>query len=163
MKNYLQIMCNRVSIKIIMILVVAAIVTVPSSVLQVSYAQTNQDLANEILAVHNRERTLVGVSPLTWNDNLAAGAQTWASISLRQASSFTTQRTQGYLVPVHAMVRTLQALSRRYPNQTGGSLDGSTKRVFSRRPVQSAVPARLYAAGRLQSGRSLYTDGLAEH
>ena len=71
---------NNLLVTIIMCvaLVAAAILTVPSSVLQVSYAQMNQDLANEILAVHNRERTAVGVSPLTWNDNLAADAQTWA-------------------------------------------------------------------------------------
>ena len=72
-------MYNKVSLKtIIIVIVAAAILTVLSSVLHLSYAQTNQDLANEILAVHNRERTAVGVSPLTWNDNLAADAQTWA-------------------------------------------------------------------------------------
>jgi uncharacterized protein YkwD len=31
-----------------------------------------------VMAVHNQERALVGVSPLTWNDTLAADAQTWA-------------------------------------------------------------------------------------
>ena len=36
------------------------------------------DLATSILAVHNQERALVGVSPLTWSDELAAGAQAWA-------------------------------------------------------------------------------------
>src|SRR5918992_1252506 len=35
------------------------------------------DLATSVLAVHNQERALVGVSPLTWNDTLAYGAQTW--------------------------------------------------------------------------------------
>jgi uncharacterized protein YkwD len=35
------------------------------------------DLDQSVLAVHNHERALVGVSPLTWNDTLAAGAQTW--------------------------------------------------------------------------------------
>ena len=71
---------NNLLVTIIMgvALVAAAIVMVLSSVLQVSYAQTNQELANEILVVHNRERALVNVPPLTWNDNLAAGAQTWA-------------------------------------------------------------------------------------
>src|SRR3569623_1171234 len=71
---------NNLLVTIIMCvaLVAAAILTVPSSVLQKSYAQMNLDLAYEILAVHNRERTAVGVSPLTWNDNLAADAQTWA-------------------------------------------------------------------------------------
>lgn len=36
------------------------------------------DFAQSVLAVHNQERALVGVSPLAWNDALAAGAQTWA-------------------------------------------------------------------------------------
>src|SRR5689334_2783848 len=69
---------NNLTIIMSVALVAAAILTVPSSVLQLSHAQTNQDLASEILAVHNRERTLVGIAPLTWNNNLAAGAQTWA-------------------------------------------------------------------------------------
>src|SRR3954471_23211352 len=36
------------------------------------------DLANSILAIHNHERAAVGVPPLVWSDELAAGAQTWA-------------------------------------------------------------------------------------
>jgi uncharacterized protein YkwD len=36
------------------------------------------DLVNSILAVHNSERSAVGVLPLVWSDNLAAGAKTWA-------------------------------------------------------------------------------------
>jgi Cysteine-rich secretory protein family len=60
-----------------MILVTAAMVTVPSSILQVSYAQSNQDMQT-VLNVHNQERGAVGVQPLTWSDQLAAGAQTWA-------------------------------------------------------------------------------------
>lgn len=59
-------------------MVTAAIFTVPSSVLQISHSQTNQDLANEILAVHNRERAAVGIQPLVWSDELAAEAKTWA-------------------------------------------------------------------------------------
>ena len=62
----------------IMILVTAAIVTVQSSVLQVSYAQPNQDM-RAVLDIHNRERALVGFPPLTWSDSLAAGAQNWAN------------------------------------------------------------------------------------
>ena len=38
-----------------------------------------EDLVNTILTVHNQERALVGVPPLTWSDKLAAGAQTWAN------------------------------------------------------------------------------------
>jgi uncharacterized protein YkwD len=36
------------------------------------------DLATSILTVHNQERAEVGVPPLTWSDELAAGAQAWA-------------------------------------------------------------------------------------
>ena len=71
-------MYKKVSLGIITILATAAILTVLSSELQLSYAQTNQDLERKILAVHNRERADVGVAPLTWSNNLAAGAQTWA-------------------------------------------------------------------------------------
>jgi uncharacterized membrane protein YgcG len=59
-----------------MILVTVAILIVPSSVLQVSHAQS--DLANTVLAVHNRERAAVGSEPLVWSDELAAEAKTWA-------------------------------------------------------------------------------------
>ena len=48
-------MYKKVSLGIIMILATAAILTVPSSVLQVSYAQTDQDMQT-VLNVHNRER-----------------------------------------------------------------------------------------------------------
>ena len=65
-------------IRIIMILATAAILTVLSSELQLWYAQTNQDLERKILDMHNSERAAVGVAPLTWSNNLAAGAQTWA-------------------------------------------------------------------------------------
>ena len=70
-------MYKKVSADIIMILVTAAMVTVPSSILQVSYAQSNQDMQT-VLDVHNQERGAVGVQPLTWSDQLAADAQTWA-------------------------------------------------------------------------------------
>jgi len=70
-------MYKKVSAKLIMILATAAILTVPSSVLQVSYAQTDQDMQT-VLSVHNKERDAVGVQPLTWSNSLAAEAQTWA-------------------------------------------------------------------------------------
>ena len=62
-----------------MILVTAAIVIVPSSVLQVSHAQSNVGLQKTILDIHNEERRIVGVQPLTWDSNLAADAQSWAT------------------------------------------------------------------------------------
>ena len=77
MTNYLQIMYKKISIKIIIILVTAAIVTVPSSMLQLSDAQPNQDM-QEVLNIHNRERTEVNFPVLTWSDSLAADAQKWA-------------------------------------------------------------------------------------
>jgi pathogenesis-related protein 1 len=73
-----------------MILVTAAILTVqPSSMLQISYAQTRLDATsqNTILDIHNRERAAVGVPPVTWSDSVATGAQAWAdyivSLNLR--------------------------------------------------------------------------------
>jgi uncharacterized protein YkwD len=38
----------------------------------------NTDFVNSILAIHNRERAVVGVPPLVWSDSLAAGAKDWA-------------------------------------------------------------------------------------
>ena len=34
--------------------------------------------ADRLLAAHNRERTALGVRPLVWNHELAAGARAWA-------------------------------------------------------------------------------------
>ena len=71
-------MYKKVSSGIITILATAAILTVLSSALQLSQAQTNGNLERKILDVHNSERAAVGVAPLTWSASLAAGAQTWA-------------------------------------------------------------------------------------
>jgi hypothetical protein len=71
-------MYKKVSKEIILMLVAAAILSVPSLVLQNSHAQSNANLQNTALSMHNQERTAVGVAPLTWSNNLAAGAQTWA-------------------------------------------------------------------------------------
>jgi uncharacterized protein YkwD len=71
-------MHKKVFIKIIIVMVAAAIFTLPSSVLQVSHAQSDADLQNTILSIHNGERAEVGVPALVWSDELAAGAQTWA-------------------------------------------------------------------------------------
>ena len=43
-----------------------------------STGNTTADLANGILAVHNRERAAVGVPPLVWSEKLAADAKVWA-------------------------------------------------------------------------------------
>ena len=45
-----------------------------------------------MLALINQERALVGVPPLTWSNSLADGAQTYAEIWRRQASSNTRPR-----------------------------------------------------------------------
>ena len=67
------------SLGIITILATAAILTVLSSELPLLYAQTNQNLERNILDVHNAERAAVHVAPLTWDNSLADGAQTWAN------------------------------------------------------------------------------------
>jgi hypothetical protein len=79
-------MYKKVSIKIIVILVTAAILTVPSSMLQLSHAQSTKDL-QDILAIHNRERADVGNKALTWDDSLASQAQGYAD----------QLRSQGYV------------------------------------------------------------------
>ena len=61
---------------IIMASAIAAILIVSWAALQHSHAQS--DLANTVLAVHNRERAAVGSPPLVWSDELAAEAKTWA-------------------------------------------------------------------------------------
>jgi uncharacterized protein YkwD len=40
--------------------------------------QQSADFVKGMLAAHNRERAAVGLPPLVWNDNLAAGAKAWA-------------------------------------------------------------------------------------
>ncbi|MFL6495387.1 MAG: CAP domain-containing protein [Nitrososphaera sp.] len=71
-------MYKKLSKEIILILLIAAFLIVPSSVVQLSHAQPNQDM-RDVLNVHNHERTLVGFPPLTWSNSLAAEAQNWAN------------------------------------------------------------------------------------
>lgn len=40
--------------------------------------QHSTEFVNGIVAVHNRERALVGSTPLVWDKTLAAGAKAWA-------------------------------------------------------------------------------------
>jgi pathogenesis-related protein 1 len=73
---------NNLLVTIIMsvaLVAAAAILILPSSVLQLSHAQTSADFQNTILSIHNRERALVGVPALKWNNDLAAAAQPWAT------------------------------------------------------------------------------------
>ena len=76
-------MHRKVSIGIITILVTVAILTVPSSMLQVSHAQSTMQ---DVLATHNGERAnakvaannMVGNPALTWSNSLVAQAQAYA-------------------------------------------------------------------------------------
>src|SRR5690348_315361 len=72
-------MYKKVSKEIILILVAAAILTVPSLVIQNSHAQSNANLQNTVLSMHNQERTAVGVAPLTWSSSLATESQGYAN------------------------------------------------------------------------------------
>jgi pathogenesis-related protein 1 len=80
-------MYSKLSIITSVILVTAAILTVQSSMIQSSYAQLDAASQNAILDIHNRERTAVGVPPVTWSNSLATDAQNWAqylaSLNLR--------------------------------------------------------------------------------
>ncbi len=71
-------MYKKVSKEIVLILLMAAYLIVPSSVVQLSHAQPNQDM-KDVLDIHNRERAAVGFPPLTWSNSLAAEAQSWAN------------------------------------------------------------------------------------
>src|SRR5919112_3072380 len=84
-------MDGKLSIIMSVILVTAAILTVQSSsMLQISYAQSESQSQsrldahsqNTILDIHNRMREAVGVPLLTWSDSVAAGAQYWADYML---------------------------------------------------------------------------------
>ena len=55
----------------------AAFLTVPLSVVHLSYAQSDQGL-KDVLNIHNQERGEVKVPPLTWSDSLAGQAQAYA-------------------------------------------------------------------------------------
>ena len=72
-------MYKKAHLTISSILATVAILTVLSSGLHTSYAQSNHDLEKKILDVHNKERSAVGIAPLTWSNSLADGAQAWAN------------------------------------------------------------------------------------
>lgn len=59
-------------------MVLTTFLTIQSSALQFSDAQTNTDFENTILDIHERERAEVDVPQLTWSDTLAEDAQAWA-------------------------------------------------------------------------------------
>ena len=74
-----QIMYQKVSKEIALIFVMTTLLTVLSSVVPPSYAQSNTDLEKAMLKIHNNERAAVGVPPLTWSSSLAADSQSWAN------------------------------------------------------------------------------------
>ena len=84
-------MNGKLSIIMSVILVTAAILTVQSSMLQISYAQLSVDEQNIIENMHNQERANVQVQTLTWSDSLARDAQSWAnyiaSLNLRPVTN----------------------------------------------------------------------------
>ncbi len=72
-------MNKKITVKITMIVIIAMILTVPSTVLQISQAQISQSDQNTILSKHNSERSAVGVQPLTWSNSLATQSQDYAN------------------------------------------------------------------------------------
>ena len=78
-KNYLRIMNKKISVKITIILIMTVILTVPSTMLQISQAQISQSDQNTILSMHNDERKEVNSPPLTWSSNLATQSQDYAN------------------------------------------------------------------------------------
>jgi hypothetical protein len=72
-------MYQKVSKEITLIFVMMVLMTVLSSMMQLSYGQTNTDLENTLLNLHNNARSAVGVPTLTCSNNLAADSQSWAN------------------------------------------------------------------------------------
>ena len=70
-------MFKKLSIKIIMILSHCGNRDSASSMYSSRTHSQNQDM-QEVLNIHNRERTEVNFPVLTWSDSLAADAQKWA-------------------------------------------------------------------------------------
>ena len=72
-------MHTKISIKSVIILIIATILTVPSSTLQLLHAQSDTDLEKTVLSIHNQERAAVNVPSLTWSTTLADNAQQYAN------------------------------------------------------------------------------------
>ena len=69
----------KISAKTTMIIIMTVILTVPSTMLQISQAQLSASDQNTILSLHNNERSAVGNPPLTWSNNLATQSQDYAN------------------------------------------------------------------------------------
>ena len=110
--------------------------------------QQNADFVNSILAVHNHERTAVGVPPLAWSDKLAADAKTEAE----------------YLVTVGKLTHEgcgwcngSGNLGRRH-----GLFDGTANAGLGQRKSKMAQRHDSHGS-ELVSYRSLHPDGLEDH
>ena len=125
-------MYKKVSVGIITILATAAIMTVPSSVLQVSYAQTNQDMQT-VLDVHNRERAA------RWSSAAHVEQQSRRRCpDLGPANRYDRQvrsrprehRANVVTRSIYATVRTLQALIHHWAiRPRGGSVSMGRRKV----------------------------------
>ena len=72
-------MNKKISVKITIIVIMTVILTVPSTMLQISQAQISQSDQNTILSMHNVERKEVSSPPLTWSNSLATQSQDYAN------------------------------------------------------------------------------------
>ena len=134
-------MYKKISIKIALILVTAAFLTVPSSVLQVSHAQSNVGLQKTILDIHNEERRIVGVQPLTWDSNLAADAQSWATylttLGLRCTQDLVRRPPHDQGIGAKGQGENLGRAARVSIRRTNESRSGSTKsRIITPKPIR---------------------------
>ncbi|MFL6481864.1 MAG: CAP domain-containing protein, partial [Nitrososphaera sp.] len=133
------------------ILVTAAILTVQSSMLQISYAQTRLDATsqNTILTMHNDARRAVNVPPATWSESLARDAQAWAdyiaSLNLDLQRCYNGDRTQ---CPPHATWQ--------QRNSQGENLAWGTRGAF---PVARHVQGWLDEAPNCPPGCMIPADG----
>ncbi|WP_161486197.1 CAP domain-containing protein [Candidatus Nitrosocosmicus hydrocola] len=69
----------KISSKITMIVIMTVVLTVPSTMLQISQAQLSASDQTTILTIHNNERSAVGNSPLVWSNSLATQSQDYAN------------------------------------------------------------------------------------
>ena len=146
-------MYKKVSVTITTTLVIAAILTVSWSALQRSHAQTNGNLADTILKIHNDERKAVNVPALVWSASLAADAQSYAEHLNSLGYSCCTQ-----LLP-HAtgtgQGENLAWGSPGYSPAAGAQGWANEKSNYHGEPIRTVATRR-------SGDRSLHTDGLED-
>ena len=128
-------MYQKVSKEITLIFVMTTLLTVLSSVVQLSYAKLDTDFENAMLNIHNDERTVVGVQPLMWSSSLAADSQSWANHLATLGLVCDPSRAEQYHPSPYAMLlhtvlktRTLRPGSRISIHQRNWPNCGLTKR-----------------------------------